>query len=304
DMVPETMISTDGPFAVEGDYDDSAYDDWTSADAYDFETSTGTYDGESMSMLLPYDVEAGYPDPFVLPESDWCDCGVYDPMTAPMDWTTDGYASFNDVFALPGADAGYSDAGAYYDQFAPTPGYFDTTSYYDTADGYLDASTPVDTWDMPMTTPGAGFDTGMGYDPTTAFSPMSTYDTTSAYSTSSYDPMSSWDPSAGDAAHDAFIHTITEDYSDPSTGVDLDTMSDTSQYWMDEYNAADDLSWDAWNASVDAYLEGDTMAAYDLNQTSIAADSYADTAWDYSNDAWSSSSYTDTSSSYDADAGY
>lgn len=291
DLIPETMIPTDGPFTVEPDGAD-VYDDWTAAESYDFDVASGELDGQSMSILLPVELEAGYPDPFVLSESDWTECGVYDPMTAAPDWTVEGYAEFTDLYAVPGMDAGFSDAGGYYDTSTPTTGYWDVDSYYDNAGGYLDASTSVDGWDLPMATPGAGYDAGMGYDAGGGAG----FDTGGGFDPGAgYDTTSSWDPTAGDASHEAFLDTITGDYSDPSSSWDASSGGDT-QFWMDQYDSAQDLSWDAWSSSVDASIAGDSSLAYDFNQTSLAAESYASDAWSYASDA---SSYSTTSSADD-----
>ncbi|MBX3314457.1 MAG: hypothetical protein KF906_09070 [Actinobacteria bacterium] len=298
DMIPETVIATGGPFAVDdvdGGYDVS--DDWSTAETYEFDAGDLDLVGEPISVLLPFDLSDGYADPFAMSDTDWSTCDAYDPMTVPADWTTEGYADFNDPYQVPGMDAPFSHAGDFYDLPVETSGYWDTAAYYDTSGDYLDSSASFDSWDLPMSTHGTGMDTGfdpgMGMD--TGFDPGMGMDT-GFDSGMGYDPTSSWDPTAGDAAHDAFISTITEDYSDPMSSWDSSSAMDASQQWMDVYHSADDLSWDAWNASVDAYLADDGQAAYDYNQLSIEAGSMADDAWNYSNDAWSdTSSYTDTS---------
>lgn len=300
DLIPETMIPTDGPFDVEADGAE-AYDDWSAAEAYDLDIVSGELDGQDLSILLPVELEAGYPDPFVLSEADWSECGVYDPMTAAPDWTVDGYAEFTEIYTVPGMEGGFSDAGGYYDTSMPTTGYWDVNSYYDTAGGYLDGATSIDTWDLPMTAPtgfdgGMGMDGGMGDDAGAGYGPGAGFDTGAGY-----DATSSWDPTAGDAQHEAFLDTITGDYSDPSSSWDASSGGYDSQFWMDQYDAASDLSWDAWGASVDASIAGDGMAAYDLNQTSLAFESYANDAWSYSSDV---SSYATTSSSSADDGWY
>jgi len=308
DLVPETMVAVDGPFEVADA--DAGMDEWTTYDELDLD---GDLTGQPMSVLLPYEAGAGYPDPFALPTQDWCTCEPYDPMTVPSDWTTQGYATFEDAVALPGSEVAFQDAGAYYDGGAHATGYWDTTGYWDAAGGQLDTSIPLDTWDLPAATgyeaayPGGfdgSFDGGVatGYDGGVATGFDATgYDTT-GYDPSGYDATSGWDPTAGDAAHDAFIDTITTDYADPANW----SAGEQSQFWMDEYQAADQLSWDAWHASVDAYVAGDDLASYDFNQVSLDAGSYANDAWSYSNDAWSSSGTTDfsTSGGYDADDGF
>lgn len=82
----------------------------------------------------------------------------------------------------------------------------------------------------------------------------------------------------------------------------LATDPTDSSAWSSAYSDASSASWDAWNASVDAYVAGDDMAAYNLNQASIAADSTADATWNAWGDATSYSSY-DTSS-YDTSTSY
>ncbi len=242
---------------------------------------TVTLTETSSPLLLPFESGTVAYDPFMVPAQDWCTCSAYDPMAVGTDWTTDGYVTFEDPFMLPGWDTAVTDAGAYYDSWDPGAGYWDTGSYYDTTSDLLAGPENFGTWDDLGSAYGydtGGFDTGL-------------YDT-GAYDTGTYDAMSTWDPTAGDAAHDAFIDTITEDYSssyaDPT---DWSAAADESQFWMDEYNAAEDLSWDAWNNSVDASIAGDTVGAYEWNQQSLDYGSYADDAWDYSSDAWSTSDW-------------
>ncbi len=275
DLVPEGGADDLGPFAV----DSTSTDLWIEYTeiSIDIEVTVVEVTYDELAVFMPYEVDAGSTDPFVLPAQDWVSCPAYDPMTAPADWTLDGYVTYDDPFLLDGSDLWLTDAGSYYDTYDPGAGYWDTGSYYDTTSAFLDSPTGYGTWDDLTYAYG---DLGGGFD-----------------STGAYDYTSAWDPSAGDAAHEAFLSTITDDYSsaygDPSDW----TSSDSSQFWMDEYNAADDLSWDAWNNSVDAYVAGDDMAAYDWNQQSLDWGSYADDAWSYAGDY--SSDYSSDYSMYD-----
>ncbi|HET8930134.1 MAG TPA: hypothetical protein VFN21_05695 [Acidimicrobiales bacterium] len=284
DLVPDDASSL-GPFDT-GDTGSESWQSYTEI-SIDIDVTIEITD-MSMPVLLPYEVDAGYTDPFMLPTQDWCMCESYDPMAAPTDWTTDGYATFEDPFTLPGSDFLVSDAGSYYDSYDPGAGYWDTGSYYDSTGDFLATPDAYGTWDDLSSAYG---DQGVFGDGT--YDTSGAYDTTSGFdTTSTYDPMSTWDPTAGDAAHEAFIDTITEDYSssyaDPT---DWSAAADDSQFWMDEYNAAEDLSWDAWNNSVDASIAGDDMAAYDWNQQSLDWGATADDAWDASSDAWSTTDW-------------
>ena len=79
---------------------------------------------------------------------------------------------------------------------------------------------------------------------------------------------------------------------------------------MDNYDSLSDASWDAYNAGVEAWLQGDSEAAYDLNQLSIGLEGSADTAWDQAGDVWSTnelttvSTYETVDTSWAADTSY
>jgi len=120
-----------------------------------------------------------------------------------------------------------------------------------------------------------------------------TYDT-------SYAPAD--DPSGYDAATDT--NTVeTGSYSYDST--DWSSVSEVSQGYTDVYQSAGDLANNYYQASVEAYLDGDSTAAYDLNQAYLAADGVSDQAWTNANSVWSSMDETTTVTSYDVtDAGW
>ena len=52
-------------------------------------------------------------------------------------------------------------------------------------------------------------------------------------------------------------------------------------------------------ASVDAYIAGDDMAAYEFNQASLAADSASDAAWTDAGSVWTSMEETTTVDTYE-----
>ncbi|MDP2289864.1 MAG: hypothetical protein Q8M22_01660 [Actinomycetota bacterium] len=89
----------------------------------------------------------------------------------------------------------------------------------------------------------------------------------------------------------------TDSYSYNST--DYSEVAAVSETYMDEYSANADASNSLWQASVDAYLAGDDMAAYELNQASIAADSASDQAWTDAGSVWTSMEETTTVTSYE-----
>lgn len=101
----------------------------------------------------------------------------------------------------------------------------------------------------------------------------------------------------------------TSSYSYDST--DWSAVAETSEVYMDNYNSLSDASWDAYNAGVEAWLQGDSSAAYDLNQLSIGLEGYADTAWSDAGSVWSTNEMTTVDtyetvdySSYSVDPGY
>ncbi len=89
----------------------------------------------------------------------------------------------------------------------------------------------------------------------------------------------------------------TDSYSYNST--DYSEVGAVSETYMDEYHANSDASNSLWQASVDAYVAGDDMASYDLNQASIAAGSASDEAWHEAGNVWTSMEETTTVSSYE-----
>ena len=111
------------------------------------------------------------------------------------------------------------------------------------------------------------------------------------------------------------VTTVTEPYApvpefDPGVPVvetgstsydstDYSVAAEASEAHMADYNAMADVSNDLYQASVDAYLAGDEMAAYELNQASIAADGVADESWSDAQQAWSPTETT-TVTSYEA----
>lgn len=119
---------------------------------------------------------------------------------------------------------------------------------------------------------------------------------------SAYDASSDWSSAANDAyyANDMNSYSFYDGQADSweSYGNNMEYLASDptdSSAWSSAWSDASTASNDAWNASVDAYVAGDDMAAYELNQYSIAADSTADATWD----AWGSATSGDTYSSYD-----
>jgi len=110
-----------------------------------------------------------------------------------------------------------------------------------------------------------------------------------------YDPVPAFDPGVEVTATDSYSYDST-DYS---------VVAEVSGEYMEDYQAASTASNELYTASVDAYLAGDDMAAYELNQASIAADSAADASWVESGSVWTSMEETTTVASYDvADTSY
>ncbi|MEQ1698503.1 MAG: hypothetical protein ABMA25_00240 [Ilumatobacteraceae bacterium] len=130
----------------------------------------------------------------------------------------------------------------------------------------------------------------------------SSYDTTFEVTTIAepYAEIPTFDP--------GFAVEETGSYSYDST--DWSAVAETSEVYMDNYDSLSDASWDAYNAGVEAWLNGDSEAAYDLNQLSIGLEGSADTAWDQAGDVWSTnelttvSTYESVDSSYAVDPGY
>lgn len=110
-----------------------------------------------------------------------------------------------------------------------------------------------------------------------------------------YDPVPVFDPGV----------EVVATSSSSSDTTDYSVVAEVSEAHMADYQAAAAVSNDLYTASVDAYLAGDDMAAYELNQASIAADSAADASWTESGSVWTSMEETTTVTSYDvADTSY
>ncbi len=311
DMVPETMIQTDGPFALDDSGAGGAYDDGLV--------------GEPINTLLPWDVEPGATDVWSLPDdgADWCDMNCYDPMTVPSDWTVDGYADatgYENSYDTP-VDGGpfemedpgaFTDTGGYYD----STGYYDTTTYYDTTDsGYYDTSAEAyDTsggWDS-----SAGYDTGVttydswdSWDPSgadttfdTGYSDPSSYydDTSSGYDATAYD-----DGGAGyDAGYDPTADQGTEVFEVEANTEITDTWDSSlameqSQPWTDLSEDQSAASWDLYDASNDAWAAGDYELSYDLDAASTDQWNASYDSYDYSNDAYMAPTGYDATTTYD-----
>lgn len=143
-----------------------------------------------------------------------------------------------------------------------------------------------------------GYDSGSGYGYTDVAD--SAYGVSADYTSAANDAYYSNDMGAY-SYYDSQA-TSWDSYGDNMSYVATDPTD--SSAWSGAWSDAATASNDAWNASVDAYIAGDDMAAYELNQTSIAADATADATWSAWGDATSYSSY-DASSSYSSyDSGY
>ena len=90
----------------------------------------------------------------------------------------------------------------------------------------------------------------------------------------------------------------TDSYSYNST--DYGEVAEVSGAYMEDWHTNSDISNDLYQESVDAYLAGDSLASYDLNQASLAAGSDADAAWQASGDVWTSMEETTTVSTYES----
>jgi len=135
------------------------------------------------------------------------------------------------------------------------------------------------------------------------------YSYESSYDSTSYEVTTITEPYAEIPTFDpGFEVQETGSWSYDST--DWSAVAETSGAYMEDYNTLSDASWDAYNAGVEAWLNGDSSAAYDLNQLSISLDGSADSAWDAAGDAWSTneittvSTYETVDSSYAVDPGY
>lgn len=227
------------------------------------------------------------------------------PVETDLDWlTTGGTDDWSNWEASAQDDLSAWDTWSYGDTVSSDP--LDSSGYYDT--GTYDTGT-YDT---------GSYDTG-SYD-------TGTYDTGSwdstaldnyAYTDSTYDSTEVWD--------DAYSYDSSDVWDSGTWDTSYDTGSDTGTegYWMTEYDqadydayeAADDLSWDYWNASVDAYVAGDDEAANYYEDLSIESEGIANESWsdwmtgtdtwvDNSYDSYSYDTYDTYDSSYSYDSGY
>ena len=123
----------------------------------------------------------------------------------------------------------------------------------------------------------------------------STYETTTyetSYDTTGYD-TSAYDTSA----YDTTGYVETGSYSYDSTS--WSDVSAVSQDYYDSYYAETGIADAYWDLSTQAYLEGDSYAAYNLNQLSIDWSSSADASWDTGNSVWDSMAETTTVTSWE-----
>ena len=139
-------------------------------------------------------------------------------------------------------------------------------------------------------------DTG---DTSSEITDVTSYDT--GYS-ESYEVTSVGDPGAAAPAFDPGV-PVEETGSTSYDSTDWSAVAEASEASMDAYDATSDVANDLYQAGVDAYLAGDDMAAYELNQASIEAQGVADGHWQDSNDVWQSNETT-TVTSYETTDGY
>ncbi len=239
--------------------------------------------------LLP-DIAQPLPvGPFAVADPGLSTCApqaVFDPGTM----TVDTGVPFVDPFA-PGFEEYAVTDGIAYDTAV------DGTSFSDAYLSPLESETPsfTDAYVSP-------FDT-VSSDMQPAFDSTALTDASwDAWNVSGDYESLSWDAwSVGDYDTSASAEAMSTDWADYSYAMDsLANDPTNSSSWDYAYDAAAQAEWDAWNASVDAYVAGDTEAAYNWNQASIDAASVADSTWD----SWStatSSSYDSSYSSYSSD---
>lgn len=290
--------ATDGPFTVNVTIE---FADPFALPAAD----DGGLVGQPISVLIPWDTEPGYPDPWALPTqgADWTVYDPYDPMTCCADWTMDGWTDTSAFGPFDGGTPGFestwmTEPGLYYDDsaFSTIPGYWDTAGYYDAASDFYPEPSPSFT--DPSVTTTTPFTTGYESPPFSTGYESTGFDVT--------DTSSGYDPNAYYTTYDSWESSSSwETPTVEDTSVwDIEGASAESQFWTSEYQDASSLEWDYWNASTDAWLEGDTVLAYELNQNSLEAGAYADDAWNYSSEAWSDPAYFDTSSSLDTSSSW
>lgn len=295
---------------------DATATDTTATDGaeYDSWISIETTDDAGYPL---YDVYELIPDQSV-PYTDWTDQGAYgyDPMqmwnfcvdagpvivdpSSGMSYTTADYTDPSLWFNESSFDSG---AGYWDPAYAVMPTQPDLSQWQPTPDSYVpngfDVSSDPFSYTSTMPTSYDAMDTS-AYAMDGTGVPASTYSyTTPSYDSSAYtswDSSSSWDGSSPTDVSSSY-------FTDYSFDDQLSQASEDSQFWMDQYDQASDLSWDYWQASVDASTAGDSSLAYDYNQLSLQSSSYADTAWSASSSAWDTS-YSSSTSSYSADDGW
>ena len=140
-------------------------------------------------------------------------------------------------------------------------------------------------------------DTG---DTSSEITDVTSYDT--GYS-ESYEVTSVGDPGAAAPVFDPGV-PVEETGSTSYDSTDWSAVAEASEASMDAYDATSDVANDLYQAGVDAYLAGDDMAAYELNQASIEAQGVADGHWQDSNDVWQSNETTTVTSYETTDDAY
>jgi hypothetical protein len=95
-------------------------------------------------------------------------------------------------------------------------------------------------------------------------------------------------------------YAATYEYSYDST--DWSTVAEVSEGYTDVYQWGTEAANTYYTASTEAWLEGDGMAAYELNQSYLAATAGADVAWDTANSVWTDMAETTSVYSYDVPA--
>jgi hypothetical protein len=117
--------------------------------------------------------------------------------------------------------------------------------------------------------------------------------TTPTYDTADSQPI--LDPAAY-APTDLSI-TQTDSYSYDST--DWGAVAEVSEGYTDVFQSGTEVANALYQASTEAYLAGDEMGAYELNQGYLEASAGADQAWDAANGAWTDMAETTTVNTYD-----
>ena len=143
----------------------------------------------------------------------------------------------------------------------------------DTSDSSYDASYEATSFDVSTTVP--------------------TYDATASYDASAYS-------SSVVDGYTADGYSVEQTGSTSYDSTDWSEVAQVSEGYQDIYQANSVIANDLYQASVDAYIAGDDMAAYELNQQSLAYTADANEAWGNSNEVWSSMDQTTTVDSYSA----